>query len=173
MLRHSLVSFILKVGLSLSLLYGALFCFLKPLDAVSFFPSLLTHSTDDRAIIYICGILSLALIAWIFSGTKKFASSFTTTIVLGLVGLINITNISFLFKLGPSFMIALALVLRYYPRIRVISKTKTPGSNKKVSIFTAINESDTEAEENEHTDDMEDDEMPPTLDRTREQRDTI
>lgn len=169
MLRQSLVGFVLKLGLGFSLLYAAFFSFLKPIEAIPFYPSFLATSIDDRGVVYVIGIATLGLVGWMFSGKRKFLSSLTVTVLIGLVALINITEISFFFKVAPSFAIALALTLRYYPRIRVITKSAMPGSHKKVSITELISE-----DESDIADDETDEETAPEspVDNSPQERDT-
>ncbi len=152
MLRQSLVGFVLKVGLASSLLYVALFSFFRPLEAIAHYPNFLAQGIDDRGVVYVIGILCLFLIGWIFSGKQKFASSLVSTFLIAVVALINITQFAFAFSLVPTFAIGLALVFRYYPRIRVIAKTPLPGTRKKLTLKELIEEDD--LEEVQHDDEL-------------------
>ncbi|MEN9649830.1 MAG: hypothetical protein RL094_797 [Candidatus Parcubacteria bacterium] len=134
MLRQSLVGFVLKLGLASSLLYLALFSFFRPLEAISYYPSFLATSLDDRGVVYFIGIICILLIGWVFSNKQKFASSIVVTFFTVIIGIINITNISFLFRIAPTLAIGMALVFRYYPRVRVISKVPVPGTNKNINM---------------------------------------
>lgn len=130
MLRQSLVSFVLKIGLSCSLLFVTVCSFFRPIEAATYYPRFLVTGIDDRGIIYTVGIISLLLVVWILSGRHKFSSSLVVTIGIAIVGLVNITNIYFLLNIAPVFAIGLALVLRYYPRVRVLTPMHVENSPK-------------------------------------------
>ncbi len=123
MLRNSVVNILLKVGLGLPLLYTAVTAFIVPSRVISRWPLFITHHVDDNTLAVFTGIICVAFVIWIFFGTKKFASCISLTAAIALAALFNIKSASFLFGLAPQFFIALALSIRYYPRVRVVSET--------------------------------------------------
>jgi hypothetical protein len=123
MLRNSVINIVLKIGLSLSLLYVALASLIVPVKVLWAWPSFIANRVADGTLASLTGIICFGLIIWLFFGRKKFASSAVVLIAIALTGLCNITNVSFLFILAPLFFIALALCLRYYPRVRIVSET--------------------------------------------------
>lgn len=123
MLRNSVINIILKTGLSLSLLYAALASVFAPAIVVSRWPFIISNQVSEGTLSFFTGLACLVCIAWLFSGKKKFAATMTVTVALALTGLFNILSVSFLFSIAPLFFIALALSIRYYPRVRIVSET--------------------------------------------------
>lgn len=124
MLRQSLYSFVQKVGLALSLTYIGILSFLHPIELVPYFPRFLININNETGFISLAGIIAVLLALWILSNRFKFYSNLTAAILIGITGLANITNLRFLFVTAPAFAIALSLTIRYYPRIRVITKPR-------------------------------------------------
>jgi hypothetical protein len=123
MLRNSVVNILLKVGLALPLLYTALAAFVVPARVITRWPLFVTHHVDESTLTVFTGIVCVAFVIWLFFGTRKFISAATLTLCIGLTILFNIKSESFVFGLAPLFFIALALSIRYYPRVRVVSET--------------------------------------------------
>jgi len=126
MLRNSVINIILKVGLSISLLYAAVAALVVPAEVTSRWPLFVTHRVDEGTLASFTGIVCVALIIWLFFGSRKFVSALPTLICIALTGLFNVASVggvSFIFSLAPLFFIALALCFRYYPRIRIVSET--------------------------------------------------
>lgn len=125
MLRNSIINFTLKLGIAFSLFYAGLAAFVVPDHVLSFWPNFISSNVNESALVFISGFCSFALIGWLFSKKKQFASAVATGSAIALVGLFNITNVPFVVDLAPLFFISLALAFRYYPRIRVVAQTKT------------------------------------------------
>ncbi len=123
MLRNSVINILLKVGLSISLLYAALASVFAPSLVVSRWPFFVSNQISEGTLSLFTGLICLVLIAWLFSGKKKFAATVTVTVAITLTALLNILSVSFLFSLAPLFFIALGLSIRYYPRVRIVSET--------------------------------------------------
>lgn len=124
MLRNSAINIVLKVGLSISLLLTALAGFVVPQNVSARWPSFIVNHSNEYLIGIFTSIVCLALVVWLFSSKKKFIAASSITVAIALAGLFNITDFSYLFELSPLFFISLALTLRYYPRIRVLTQTK-------------------------------------------------
>lgn len=130
MLRNSAINIVLKVGLSISLLFTALAGFVVPQNVSARWPSFMVNPSSEYLIGIFTSIVCLALVVWLFSSKKKFIAAISTTTAVALAGLFNITDIAYIFQISPLFFIGLALSLRYYPRIRVLTQTKvTPLTN--------------------------------------------
>lgn len=130
MLRNIAVNAVLKIGLILPLAYAGLAALVIPDKVLTFWPSFVVNNLNESFIIFVSGVLPFALIIWICSHRRDFASALTITILIFLTGITNIKNVPFLIDLAPLFFISLALSLRYYPRIRIMAQTKvTPLTN--------------------------------------------
>lgn len=124
MLRHSLVSLSLKIGLSISLLYTSLASFVVPNLVVERWPLFISNNLNESFLAAFTGLLALFFIVWIFSGKYRFSAYSAIGGLIILTGIINARNVPLLFDLAPLLFIAIALALRYYPRIRVVAETK-------------------------------------------------
>ncbi|MDQ5912004.1 MAG: hypothetical protein QG568_217 [Patescibacteria group bacterium] len=167
MLRNSIINFTLKLGLAFSLFYTGLACIIVPDYVILYWPNFLSSNLSESFLIFMSGLVSFGLIAWIFSNKLQFASSTTMTVLLVLAGLFNLTNVPFIVDIAPLFFISLALSLRYYPRVRIIAQTKVtplasvtvhddldevssaPNSSENNSTETVV-ESDTHLEHDQH-----------------------
>ncbi|HEY1037742.1 MAG TPA: hypothetical protein VGE62_04155 [Candidatus Paceibacterota bacterium] len=124
MLRTSLVSLIIKIGLSVSLLYAALASFVVPAMVVERWPSFISQNLSEAFLSAFTGLGALVYIVWLFSRKYRFSATASLTVIIALFGLSNIQNVGLIFQLAPLFSISLALTLRYYPRVRVLTQTK-------------------------------------------------
>ncbi len=170
MLRNSIINFILKIGLAFSLFYTGLASIIVPDHVISFWPNFLSSNLSESFLVFLTGLVSFGLIAWIFSNKFQFTSSTTITILLAITGLFNLTNVPFIVDIAPLFFISLALSLRYYPRVRVIAQTKvtplanitvhddldeiasntTDNTNEESNSVESVVESDTHLEHDQH-----------------------
>jgi hypothetical protein len=125
MLRQSVASLILKIGISINLLLVALLSFFKPFEIISYYPRFAVNTNNETAVTVTGGIIAIILAIWILSGKYKFTSALTLLIGLCLTLFINFFNLRFVLETAPVFAIALSMTVRYYPRIRVISGIPT------------------------------------------------
>ncbi len=114
----------LKLALSISLLFAALASLITPETVVAKWPDFITTRINEQSVAEITALLCVILTVWLLSGKKKFSSSILTGIFILLTIVVNITYVSFVFSILPLFFISIALSLRYYPRIRVVVQTK-------------------------------------------------
>lgn len=159
MLRNSAINIVLKIALSISLLYVVLAGFLAPQNVTSRWPSFISGPSNEAILGGITSIISIFFIAWLFSGKKKFSAVASVTISILISILFNISDLSYIFQVSPLFLIGLALSLRYYPRIRVIAQTRVTPLNNITPIDeygdhddtdTDVVESDIHAEHDQH-----------------------
>lgn len=134
MLRNSIINLTLKIGLCFSFLYTALAALVVPERVVAHWPGFIVRLVSEQTLASFTGLCALALIIWLFSGSRKFESALTSTIVIAVTILFNFSiggdSVSYIFSIVPLLSIGLALSLRYYPRIRVVVQTKvTPLTN--------------------------------------------
>jgi hypothetical protein len=124
MLRNTIINIVLKIGLSISLLYASLASFIVPATVIEYWPNFISNNVSENFLSIFTGIVSLVYIVWIFSGRYRFASVSSLSIIFILFGISNIYNVGLLFNIAPIFCISLALSLRYYPRVRIVAQTK-------------------------------------------------
>lgn len=145
MLRNSAINLCLKLGLALPLLYATLAAFVVPDHVLSLWPTFISTKFNESILVFISGLATFALVVWLFSRKWKFQCAISITILIALVGLLNITNIPFVMTLAPLFFIAAGLTLRYYPRIRIMTQTRvTP-----LAHITPLDDLDDEDDEGE------------------------
>ncbi len=134
MLRNTAINLSLKIGLAIPFMYTCLASFFVPDHVLSFWPKFIVRHINETVILFITGLGTLIfVVSMLFfrsSDHQKFVVSSSGMIAIALVGLSNLDNVPFLIDLVPLFFIALALTLRYYPRVRVVAETKiTPLAN--------------------------------------------
>ncbi len=124
MLRNSLISLILKIGLSISLLYASLASFVVPALVVEKWPNFISQNLSEVFLSTLTGLMALFYIVWLFSRKYRFTATASLSVIIVLFALSNVRQVPLLFDLGPLLAISAALSLRYYPRVRVVTQTK-------------------------------------------------
>lgn len=136
MIRNSAINLILKIGLALSSIVFAILSYVQASSILAYYPNFIISIFGEIPSLIIGSIIALLLAFWILSRKHKFAAAFSYVIMLGIGMLANITSFTFVAITWPLFCIAIALSLRYYPRIRVIIPAKN-GEEEKMKIVPA------------------------------------
>ena len=124
MLRNTLINLTLKIGLMISLLYGALASFIVPATVVSYWPTLISRNLSESFLSTFTGIAILIYMAMIIYNRRRFYTYSSLSFFILAMILLNIRNVQLLFNMAPILAISLGLSLRYYPRVRVVAQTK-------------------------------------------------
>lgn len=120
MLRNSAINLVLKVGLGVTCIGFVVYSIFYPDVIAETYPQFMLDLIGDVASLIIGGLVALFMAAWIFSRKHKFAcfSIFTFLIFIAIIA--NITSLRFLSVAWPLLVISFALMIRYYPRVRII-----------------------------------------------------
>lgn len=122
MLRTSSINLVLKIGLMISSLMFAVLSFSEGTIIIAYYPKFITEIIGETTTLIIGSLIAIIMTLWLLSRKQRFAATATYTVLLGLGMLFNLTSLNFLGITWPLFCMAFALSLRYYPRIRVLSK---------------------------------------------------
>ncbi len=145
MIRTSAINLVLKVGLAVTSIAFAIASFWKASEIVVFYPNFVIAIFGEMFTLALGAAAALVMGIWLLSRKHKFAAAFTYTILILLAILFNLDSIRFLSTGWPLLCMALALSIRYYPRIRVIVSHKF--GNKiieRMKIMPAFPEDDVE-----------------------------
>ncbi len=120
MLRNSAINFVLKAGLIVASLGFALYSLLHPNSVLGLYPQFASDILGDMTLIVIGALTAVFMAIWLISRRNKFACASTFLVLMALAMIANIGSIRFISAAWPLFVIALALAVRYYPRVRII-----------------------------------------------------
>lgn len=120
MLRNSAINFVLKAGLGVTCLGLAIYSFAYPNVILDFYPQFMPDLIGDLATLIVGALIALFMAIWVFSRRHKFACAFVFFILILTAMIGNITSLRFISVAWPLLIISTALVIRYYPRVRII-----------------------------------------------------
>ena len=93
-----LASFLLRIGIALSLLYAAIASFLSPLVWSSFFPYWITNIISGTTLLTIFSIGEILLALWLLSHQKICAAGLVTAILMLLIIVANYHSLDLVFR---------------------------------------------------------------------------
>lgn len=111
------VSLLLRLGVSLALLYPAFNAYLDPYHWLSFMPPPLFDIVPDMLLIHGFGVVEIVLGLWILSGRNVFIPALGATLVFVLVVVSNVQEFQTLFTTLSMAGMALALALIHRPHL--------------------------------------------------------
>lgn len=157
MLRNSAINFVLKVGLGATCIGFAIYSIFYPNIILDFYPQFALDLIGDLAMLIIGGIVALFMAGWIFSRKHKFAC-FSVFFLLILIAIFsNLSSLRFISVAWPLLVISFALMIRYYPRVRIIIPHKGGERMRIVPIVPDSNPNDKPATHDLSGSDAEDD----------------
>lgn len=110
--KFALLSFFLRVGLGVVLLYAATSSFLNPLSWAGFFPLWLRNIISETSFLYTFSVYEIILALWLFSSWKAFHAALLSALTMLAIIISNLGSLDIIFRdVGLLFMaVALAIL---------------------------------------------------------------
>ncbi|PLX26465.1 hypothetical protein C0581_04340 [Candidatus Parcubacteria bacterium] len=105
-----LTSFLLRVGVALSLLYAAIASFLSPAVWASFFPQWMTNIIPGTILLTIFSICEIILALWLLSNKKACLAGFVSALVMLGIIFTNLHSLDLVFRDIPILFAGLAII---------------------------------------------------------------
>ena len=109
-----LISFLLRAGLSIVLLYSAISALLNPLAWIGFVPSFIDNILGANNFLFIHSTFNIILGFWLLSNKKVFYASIITALFMFSIILFNFGALDIIFRDIAIIFMALALAVLSY-----------------------------------------------------------
>lgn len=106
-----MVSFLLRVGISIVFLYAGISSLLNPDGWIGFIPLFITSIIPANTFLIIYSIFQILLSLWLLSGKQIFWASILAALTLILIITFNLESLDLIFRDIPIFLSSIALIL--------------------------------------------------------------
>lgn len=115
---ENLVSFLLRIGLSIVFLYAATAAFLEPLNWIGFSPQFIREIVPAQILLFLFSLSEIILALWLVWGRYTFYAASLAALTLFLIILSNLVQLDIVFRDLAIFFSALALAILSYGKER-------------------------------------------------------
>lgn len=116
--NKKIAQILLRIGLSFSFLYAAIFSFINPFAWIGFFPMWLRSALPDNILLATFSIVEIVVALWLLSGRQTFYAALVSALMLAGIVFFNLASFDIVFRDVTILLAALALAVLENDRLR-------------------------------------------------------